>query len=230
MQTILCDLDDTIISTNALYRDALHNAAKLLQNISIASYDVALQRIGDVDIRNASSVFHRSRFPTSMVEAYHELATEKGWRIFPYIDELLYNIGDAVFTKNPVVHSDAYDVLETLGNDHRMVLVTKGDSTVQEMRIQQAEIRPYFDDVFIVPNKTTTTYAQILDILHVRGDECWMIGDSIKSDINPMVSLGAQAICVRYHDDVWSFEHEEAIGPYHSAASLTEAMRIIEGV
>ncbi len=230
MTTIVCDLDDTIIATNALYRDALDGAAKLLSEIGVADHDTALTRIGEVDLRNASTGFHRSRFPSSMVEAYKELAAAKEYRTFPGIEQQLYAIGDAVFTQKPVVHPDAIAALSHMHKHYKTILITKGDLAVQWHRIEEAGIGEYFDMIHVVPDKTVPTYSKLLALEGVDPSTAWMIGDSIKSDINPMLTLGAQAVCVRYHDDIWAFEQEDAVGHYHSAVSLTEAMHIIEGV
>ncbi len=102
-------------------------------------------------------------------------------------------------------------VAETIGKlneRYGLILITKGDLTAQEMKITRSGIAPYFDAVEIVSEKNEATYERIFKRYQLRPEEVVMVGNSIKSDILPVVRLGGQAIHIPYHTS-WAFEEAE---------------------
>lgn len=88
----------------------------------------------------------------------------------------------------------------------RVILITKGDLLDQERKLAQSGLGDHFDAVEIVSDKTPQTYARIFgdDVAHSV-----MIGNSLKSDVRPMIDAGGWGVFVP-HDLAWGFEHAEA--------------------
>ena len=89
---------------------------------------------------------------------------------------------------------------------HRLVLVTKGDLLDQERKLEKSGLAGAFDHVEIISEKNTTKYAELLRVLGCPPERFLMVGNSVRSDILPVVELGGRAVHVPYHL-VWEHEH-----------------------
>ena len=86
------------------------------------------------------------------------------------------------------------------------MLITKGDLFDQEAKIARSGLADYFRHIDVVSEKNSSTYAQILRRHDINPSEFVMVGNSLRSDILPVVALGAHAIHVPYHL-TWQHEH-----------------------
>lgn len=92
---------------------------------------------------------------------------------------------------------------------HRLILLTKGDLFDQESKIARSGLGDFFDHVEIVSEKDEATYRRLFARLGITPDNFVMIGNSLKSDILPVVRLGFPAIHVSYHAN-WIHEYVPA--------------------
>ncbi len=97
------------------------------------------------------------------------------------------------------------DVLEAAGRDHRLVLITKGDLIHQNHKVTTSGIAHHFEQVEIVLEKDPETYQRIVDRLGVRPERFCMVGNSVRSDVLPVLSIGAHAVHVPY-PITWALE------------------------
>ncbi|UOR03552.1 HAD family hydrolase [Hymenobacter aerilatus] len=108
-----------------------------------------------------------------------------------------------------------------------LMLLTKGDLFDQESKLARSGLGDYFDYVEIVSEKNEATYRRILTRYQVQPADFVMVGNSLKSDILPVLQLGGQAIHVPYHA-TWIHEQvpaEQLAGlSFHRVASLQEAL------
>ncbi len=102
------------------------------------------------------------------------------------------------------------DVLEALRKRFLLVLATKGDLLDQERKLEKSGLAPYFRHVEIMSDKTPQGYAQLLRRLGVCPEQFLMTGNSVKSDIEPVLSLGGYAVHVPFHE---TWVHEKAEPP-----------------
>lgn len=122
---------------------------------------------------------------------------------------------------------DVYSALEKLRLIGQLILITKGDKEEQSQKIAEAGVAKYFSSLEIVEEKNTDTYAMILDQKKISDVAHFvMIGNSMRSDILPVVTLGYPAIHIPYHLN-WEFEkevdHEILPQTYVQANHLMEA-------
>ena len=117
------------------------------------------------------------------------------------------------------------DVLDTLENHYRLMIITKGDLWDQENKIARSGLIRYFDMVEIVSEKDPKTYQEVLKRNNIAIDEFLMVGNSVKSDILPIVELGGKAIHIPFHD-TWAHEvvnkSEIKDVPYTEMSSISE--------
>ena len=107
--------------------------------------------------------------------------------------------------------SQALKALKEQG-DYRLVVATKGDLLDQERKLQRSGLMPYFDHIEIMSDKTEKEYTRLLQVLQVAPEEFLMIGNSLKSDIKPVLAIGGYGVYIPFevmwqHEVVDTFNH-----------------------
>ncbi len=97
------------------------------------------------------------------------------------------------------------EAVEALGEHHRLVLITKGDLIHQETKIARSGLADRFERVEIVSEKDPPTYRAVLDRMDVTPERFLMVGNSVRSDVLPVLELGGHAVHVPY-EITWSHE------------------------
>ncbi len=100
------------------------------------------------------------------------------------------------------------DVLESLHGKYKLVLATKGDLLDQERKLQRSGLEKYFHHIEIMSEKDEKGYQKLVQHLDIQADEFLMIGNSLKSDILPVLNIGGHAYHVPYHT-TWALERIE---------------------
>lgn len=106
------------------------------------------------------------------------------------------------------------ETLEILKQSKRyqLVVATKGDLLNQQRKLQRSGLSPYFDHVEIMSDKTEKEYAKLIENLRITPNQFLMVGNSLKSDIQPVLALGGYAMHIPFeimwqHEVVEHFEH-----------------------
>ena len=206
-QTFLAfDADDTLWPNQPHFDNV---EAELLQLLApYATTDTINARLYDVQRANMQLFGYGAKsFMLSMIETAIQLSdgAVHGHEIQRILDmgkELLR------FPIEPL--PDVVEVLTELKQrGHRLLLLTKGDLFDQESKIARSGLGDFFDHVEIVSEKDEPTYRRLFARLGITPDNFVMIGNSLKSDILPVVRLGFPAIHVPYHAN-WIHEHVPA--------------------
>ncbi len=116
------------------------------------------------------------------------------------------------------------ETVAELAGEHRLVLVTKGDLMHQEHKIESSGLAEFFDAIEVVSDKTPETYRRVLRRQGIAPDEFVMVGDSVRSDVLPVLEIGGRAVHVP-HSAVWS---HEIVDHDHQFAAL-ESLRQLPG-
>ena len=114
--------------------------------------------------------------------------------------------------------------LATLARRHTLTMFTKGNPEEQRLKVQRSGLEYLVHHVEIVPEKNIAGYLKLLGHLGVEPERAWMIGNSPKSDINPALTVGMNAVFIP-HDHTWRLEHEE-VGP--GVSRLLRLERFVE--
>ena len=128
------------------------------------------------------------------------------------------------------------DAVEAVAAEHAVVLITKGDLFHQEAKVRDSGLADLFRRIEIVSEKDMTTYARLLDEFDIPADRFAMVGNSMRSDIVPVLELGGWGVHVPYHL-TWAHEAEAADVSGHprlrqvaTAAGLPQALRDLSGM
>lgn len=141
-------------------------------------------------------------FGLSMVEAATSLS---GARMPASVIGHLVEMTRSMLTAPVRLLPDVASMLEQVGVHHRLVLITKGDLVHQTAKVDVSGLAHHFEQIEIVMEKDAGTYARIIRSLGVPTPRFCMVGNSVRSDILPVLALGASAVHVPYHL-LWDLE------------------------
>jgi putative hydrolase of the HAD superfamily len=168
------------------------------------------------------------RFVLSMIETAIEIT--QGSVAGSDILQLL-NLGRAMLESPLEPIEGARHTLEQLRNrGYRLWLITKGDLFDQETKIARSGLAALFDQIEIVAEKDVVTYRRILGRSGVTPAQFTMVGNSLRSDVLPVVRLGGRAFHIPYHT-TWSHEsaHVTSEDEFRTLERLTDLLGIVDG-
>ena len=204
MKLIAFDADDTLWVNEPNYVDVKQKLCELLAHY--IDEETLSQRFYNAQIRNLHLFGYGAKsFMLSMIETAIELTNGAitGAEIQQIID-----VSRQLIQFPIEVLDGVRDALETLSKQFDLMVLTKGDLFDQESKIARSGLGHYFKHVEIVSEKNEQTYQQILRKYNVQPADFVMIGNSLKSDILPVVHIGGQAIHIPYAV-TWSHEQVE---------------------
>ena len=117
----------------------------------------------------------------------------------------ILDIGKTMLTKKVQLITDVEKVLIQLKKNYKIFLITKGDYNDQQRKVKQSKLKKYFDSIIILDEKDKNTYKKILNQFKIKPSQFLMIGNSIKSDVLPVIDIKGHAIHIPYHV---TWEHE----------------------
>ena len=122
---------------------------------------------------------------------------------------------------------DVAEVIARVGQHHRMVLITKGDLIHQWHKVEASGLAHHFSAIEVVLEKDADTYDRIFTKLGVAAAGVCMIGNSVRNDVLPVLSLGGTAVHIPY-PLLWELEHIEPIQPEQHDGRFAELTSISE--
>jgi putative hydrolase of the HAD superfamily len=129
--------------------------------------------------------------------------------------------GMGMLTETVRLLPDVPAVLAELSRDHRLVLITKGDLVHQTRKVETSGIAHHFEQIEVVLEKDPATYDRILREVGVVPERFCMVGNSVRSDILPVLALGGHAVHIPY-PLLWEHEHVDHDGDLDELASIAD--------
>lgn len=225
------DLDDTLLDTSHVYWEARSTFIESLGRTGFDKDEVLATFERNDSLNIVKYGFIPERYAKTMEETYSELCAKMGRDSQDSVLSEIHAAGKIVKDKLPELISGAVDLLEgarRLG--FTMLLLTRGVEEVQRRKIAFHKLDQYFDRVEIVARKDALLIQQLISEMDVSPDDCWIVGDSVKSDINPGSEAGAHCILFLYthHSYYWQQEYgEQPAGLFFIAHDLPEALEIL---
>ncbi|MEM1129508.1 MAG: HAD family hydrolase [Pseudomonadota bacterium] len=202
--TIAFDADDTLWHNEQFYKLTESRFADLLR--AHADPDHLAERLLAAERRNLGKYgFGIKGFMLSMIETAIEVTDA---RVPASTIRGIIDIGQDMLSHPIDLLPHAREAVEAVASTHRVLLITKGDLLDQERKLAQSGLGDLFDGVEIVSKKTPPVYVEIFDRHGEGPDKSAMVGNSVKSDILPVIEAGGWAVHVP-HDLGWALEHAE---------------------
>lgn len=141
----------------------------------------------------------------------------------------IINLGKALLDEPIELLDGVVEVLSELKERYRLVVATKGDLLDQERKLKKSGLSHYFHHIEIMSEKDDANYLKLVKHLDIQPDELLMIGNSLKSDIMPVLNIGGSAIHVPYHI-TWAHEKIEDTIDNEKFESIVSIREILEMV
>ncbi len=195
------DADDTLWVNETFFRDAEQKFAQLLSPYE--TFNKIDQELFKKEMDNLSLYGYGIKgFVLSMIESAIEISNGK---ISNSKLKEVINIGKDMLNKPVELLDDVENVLTDLSKKYRLILCTKGDLLDQERKLEKSNLSKYFHHVEVMSDKKKEDYIKILSHLDIEPENFLMIGNSLKSDILPLIEIGAKAIHIPFHT---TWQHE----------------------
>ena len=208
-QTLLLDADDTLWENNIYFERAIAAFISFLNHHEYSPAEVreALNACERETIR--AHGYGLPSFTRSLLACYEKLSTSP---LTEDAKKKIRSFARSIAEQEIELLPGVADTLAALSSRHRLILMTKGDHAEQADKFSRSGLAPYFSAVEIVAEKDAPTYATVMKHHNVDPRSAWMIGNSPKSDINPALAAGLNAVFL-FHKDTWVLEHATLDAP-----------------
>ena len=228
-QTLILDLDDTLIHCNKYFVESRNRFANVLKKwFKTLSKEEILQKQSEIDIKSVEQHgLHSSIYTESLVATYRYFCEKKGRKMKGSEINQIQKIGQSVFQRKVKPFPYMYEILDTLQAErHQLYLFTGGDEENQNRKISQLRLTDYFEErIFIFEHKNTEALQQVLNKINADKKNTWLIGNSLKTDIKPAIELGLNAIHIPAEIE-WSYNivdiEIEPSGTYAELKSIVQ--------
>jgi putative hydrolase of the HAD superfamily len=226
IKVIAFDADDTLFVNETYFRDAEHQFAKLFT--AFETENKIEQELFKTEIRNLGLYGYGVKgFMLSMVECALDISNNN---LSPALLNDVLNIGKEMLEKPIELLDGVEDVLKSLDGKYKLIVATKGDLLDQERKLEKSGLMQYFHHIEVMSDKKEADYKKLLSHIDIEASELLMIGNSLKSDILPLVKIGASAIHVPFHT-TWAHEEvstkEQSATAYKTVKNITEILEFI---
>lgn len=214
IKVIAFDADDTLWSNEPFFQEVEKQYTNLLkpydtpENISAALFQTEMDNLKCLG-------YGAKAFTISMVETALRIS---GKKISADDIQLIINLGKSLLQMPIELLPEVKDTLKALKEkgEYKLVVATKGDLLDQENKLERSGLASYFDHIEVMSDKTEKEYLRLLKVLQIDPSEFMMVGNSLKSDIQPVLSLGGYGVHIPFevmwkHEVVDAFAHEHLV-------------------
>ena len=198
------DADDTLWHNELLYMKTQNRFVALLGTYSNAEQIVA--KLDETEARNIRYFGYGIKsFTLSLIETAIDLSD--GQISAKEIHAIIDFARDMLTTEVQLLDAVA-EAISTLASQYRLMLITKGDLLDQESKLARSGLASYFQDVEIISDKDSQSYQRILQRHGLAPQRFMMVGNSLRSDILPVLGLGGSAVYIPF-EVTWAHELAE---------------------
>jgi len=204
-QTLLIDADDTLWENNIYFERAIARFISFLNH-----HHYSPERVREIlnDVERENIVTHGyglHSFAHALVACFEKLSADP---VSPEMHATIQSFAHAIADHPVEMLPNVPETLQHLSSRHHVILMTKGAFAEQSGKVERSGLKDYFAAVEIVAEKDEAVYRSMVAKYGLSNDTTWMIGNSPKSDINPALAAGLNAVFVP-HGDTWILEHDD---------------------
>ncbi len=201
INVIAFDADDTLWVNEPMFREAIYDFSTMFSEYG--DHKSISNLLEQTQIKNLSDFGYGSKsFVISMIET---AMTITGGRDCGDKVQKIIAMGKEMQHRPIELLDGVEEVLTQLTGNYKLMLITKGELVEQERKIERSGLADYFSCIEIVSEKDERTYSKCLNFHDIRKDEFLMVGNSVKSDILPVINIGACAVHIPFHT-TWCHE------------------------
>jgi putative hydrolase of the HAD superfamily len=219
---IAFDADDTLWHNEPYFDEAQAKFCELFSDY--ASHQEILQIILNHQVKNMPLYgFGIKAFTLSMIESALELTNNQ---ISGTVIEKIIKIGKDLLEKPVELLPNIESVLQQLKGNFKLIVATKGDLKDQHRKLHDSKIGHYFHHIEVMSDKKEIDYEKMLHRLDIKPEDFTMIGNSLKSDVLPVLNIGGHAIHIPYHT-TWEYEKIDFEIKHENFKSITSINEVI---
>ncbi len=216
-QTLLIDADDTLWENNIYFERAIVSFISLLDH-KVHTVEQVREHLNACERATiAAHGYGLKSFRRSLTDCFEQLSESA---TTPERHAQIVSFTDAIASSEIELLPEVEQTLDELSERHRLILVTKGNEVEQNDKLERSGLRPLFSAVEVLVEKNEAAYRGVIAAHECEASSTWMIGNSPKSDINPALAAGLNAVFVP-HDFTWVLEHE-GVNPTTGSETLME--------
>ena len=221
-QTLLIDADDTLWENNIYFERAIAAYISYLDHLPHTPEQVR-QALNQSERETIlSHGYGLTSFTQSLIACFEKLTEATANE---HQQEQIRSFAQSIAEHEIELLPGVAELLPELASRHRLILMTKGSQAEQADKLVRSRLAEHFTGVEIVAEKNPAAYAEVVAKYACPPHSTWMIGNSPKSDINPALAAGLNAVFI-FHKDTWVLEHAEiAAAPEGQVLLETESFR-----
>ena len=218
-KTLIFDADDTLWENNVYFIEATEAFLDVLESRRLDRDESRVLLTENEKTFVKQNGYGTASFTACLVHTARSLVPD-------ITDEEvgdIENLGNAIIEHDPMkLMPGVLEALEHLANQNRLFLLTKGEDAEQRAKLERSALAHFFEHVEVVPEKNVETYRRLIDVLGLDKNHTWMIGNSPRSDINPALAAGLNAILIP-HPQTWEMEIEEIESPESDRLKIVDS-------
>jgi len=203
---LLIDADDTLWENNIYFERVIAQVQALIRTFNVDAHLFQRELIEAERAHIPVYGYGTANFARSLVRTFERLAPAAGESLIATVREMALGI----MRQPPQIIDGVPETLAYLDRRHLLFLVTKGNRDEQMAKIEASGLVSYFREVEILGEKNVLSFLLLLSKHHWEASRTWMIGNSPRSDINPALGAGMNAVFVP-HPHTWVLEHDDPI-------------------
>ncbi|MEO0571372.1 MAG: HAD family hydrolase [Bacteroidota bacterium] len=220
------DADDTLWVNETYFRDTEESFAQLLEGYE--TKNKIDQELFKMEMQNLELYGYGIKgFMLSMIESALDLSNNT---ISQQTISKILNLGKKMINHPVELLDGVEEVLQVLSEKYRLIVLTKGDLLDQERKLEKSGLSKYFNHVEVLSDKKEGNYKNLLEHLEIPIDSFLMVGNSLKSDVIPILNIGGRAVHVPFHT-TWAHElgteEEERINNHLKLNSLRDILKYL---
>lgn len=211
VKTIAFDADDTLWVNEPYFREAENQFCALLEDY--LPQHSTLKELFKTEMDNLHLYGYGIKgFMLSMIETIGRVSNHTA--PIKLVNEAIA-LGHEMLQKPLELLPGVHETLSELKDKYRLVVATKGDLIDQERKLKKSGLEHYFHHIEIMSDKQVADYRKLLKHLDCKAENFLMLGNSIKSDVLPVLELGAYAAHIPYHITWVHEQHDTNVAHDH---------------
>lgn len=225
LKVIAFDADDTLWVNEPYFQATEERFCSLLENFS--PQHTISKELFKVEVDNLPLYGYGIKgYILSMIEAALSISEKN---ISVEVVETILQYGKDMLNQPIEILNDVEHVLSSLKDHYRLVVATKGDLLDQERKLKKSGLAHYFHHIEIMSDKKEDDYIKLIKHLDINPEEFMMIGNSLKSDVMPVINIGGHAVHVPFHT-TWAHEHVETVLTHENFKQADKISEVLEFV
>jgi putative hydrolase of the HAD superfamily len=202
---LIVDADDTLWENNIYFERAFDRFCDFLDHSHLTPEQVRLV-LDEIEIANSKvHGYGSANFTRNLAQCFHQLAERQ---VSAEDIASILALADDIVQQPIELLPGVQETLAYLSSRHDLTLFTKGNPEEQKLKLDRSSLAVFFGHTAIVKEKNAQSYALLVEQRNLDKTQTWMIGNSPKSDINPALEVGLNAVFIP-HPHTWRLEHEQ---------------------